>query len=584
MRGIFFFNKHKDDRADHYRFSVFSLRHVLALFLALIFSLSPRSPGRQVLPQTMRQEIPLSFANAEVKVGDRLFFETRFSEYFFENNQGELNHPPRDGDTVVNEIPLATGGSLRGPFRGLSINCRQCHLGDDLIGKYRFAGRTYCDFSRRSTVPGRSDEAMTTVRNATLMPDIMLARDGPSFFHFDGEFVTIEDLTVDTITGRNFGWLPTEAAIARAHIARVIREDNGSNPRWVVDRHFRGLSYRKVLLGVDPDIPERLRLPENYRLNVESASDDEILSAIGNLIRAYVESLRFGTDHTFRSFGSPYDMFLEKNHLPGEPEIAETPNAYARRLLRRVKGMSNFKWVSDSDAKFQLHDQAFAFGPEELRGLKLFLARSGAMTKHGGNCSACHVPPRFSDFRFHNDGVAQIEYDSIFGEGAFSRLQFPRLGERNSNFDHWLPPSPAHPNASGRCRAVATADHPGYTDIGLWNVYANPDIPKPQEALTKTLCTKMSRPKSCSPEALLPQTIALFKTPTVRDLGQSAPYLHTGSLDTIEAVLKFYTRASTLARKGELLNASPEMRDIRIDASDFKSLAAFLRALNEDYH
>lgn len=34
---------------------------------------------------------PLSFADTEVKVGDRLFFETRFAQYFFARNARKIN-------------------------------------------------------------------------------------------------------------------------------------------------------------------------------------------------------------------------------------------------------------------------------------------------------------------------------------------------------------------------------------------------------------------------------------------------------------------------------------------------------------
>ncbi len=35
-----------------------------------------------------------------------------------------------------------------------------------------------------------------------------------------------------TLTGRNFGWAPEQHAQAVAHIARVIREDNGTKPKF----------------------------------------------------------------------------------------------------------------------------------------------------------------------------------------------------------------------------------------------------------------------------------------------------------------------------------------------------------------
>src|SRR5205807_2639192 len=115
-----------------------------------------------------------------------------------------------------------------------------CHLGDDFIASRPLAGRTYVDFSRRSPIPARSDGLISTPRNSPSMVDFGLPREAPVLLHFDGEFATAEDLTIATFTGRNFGWLPNEALLAVKHIARVIREDNGANPRRVLDPNGKG--------------------------------------------------------------------------------------------------------------------------------------------------------------------------------------------------------------------------------------------------------------------------------------------------------------------------------------------------------
>ena len=86
-----------------------------------------------------------------------------------------------------------------------------------------------------------------------------------------------------------------------------------------------------------------------------------------------------------------------------------------------------------------------------------------------------------------------------------------------------------------------------------------------------------------SDETLLPQTVALFKTPSLRGLAFSGPYLHTGRKDTLEEVIAFYLRMSNLARAGKLRNAAPELSGIFLTEEDIEPLAAFLRSLNEDY-
>lgn len=511
-----------------------------------------------------------------VLVGDRLFRESRFAQFFFAHCHGDVNAVLREGDAVVDELPVAGGAPRGGPNRGRSMSCRQCHLGDDLLLEDPLAGRTYCDFSRLSPIPRRSDGRTLTERNSPLMVNVDFPRTVPQLLHFDGEFAGLDDLVIETLTGRNFGWLFEEVPAAVAHIAKVVREDEGQDPRLVTYARGGGIPYRAVMLGTDPEIPPALRLSETYRLDVTTASDDRVLHAVAGFIRAYVDSLRFGTQNTGRESKSPYDVFLEKNALPRAPRAGESGVAYARRLALLVERRKPVVWVTADDGELELHEQEFRFGERELQGLRIFFG--------AGNCVACHHPPQFTDYRLHNNGVSQATYDAVFGRGAFAALEVPGLAARNARFDAYLPPSPGHPHATARFRTAPAAAHPGHADLGVWNIFANPDVPKPQTALTRILCAEGGvAPQGCRPATVLPLTIALFKTPSVRDLGQSNPYFHSGTKDTIEDVLRFYVATSDLARAGKLRNGAPEMARVHVAAADIAPLAAFLRALNEDY-
>ena len=528
----------------------------------------------------------LSFDNAEVRLGDRLFFETRFAQFYFAQAKGDSNATLPAGDPLMDKVPVALGEDLPGPFAGQGINCRQCHLGSDFLPDRLRAGRTYGDFTRRSPIPPRGDGQVVTSRNSPLMIDLGIPREVPELFHFDGEFVSHEDVIRDTLVGRNMGWLPNEQEIAKKHIAKIIREDEGMNPRHIRYADGKGIPYRVVLAGESPTLLHQ-EIPAQYRIDVMNASDDEILDAIAVLMHAYMDSLRFGTNNTFRKSASPYDLFLKKNDLPAAPNPGEPAADYADRLLKELNSRIGFAWVDDRDDRFALHEQSFQFGPTEFIGLRTFLTRAGdAKKKQGvGNCVACHPPPRFTDFSLHNTGVSQIEYDAIFQDGAFAALKVPGLSERNANFDAYLPPSAKHPNASGRFRSIPEREKPGRTDLGVWNVFANPDLPKPQAALRTILCAPSGpAPGDCREEEVLPLTLGYFKTPSIRDLGQSEPYFHTGGVDTVDEALAFYRTVSDLARAGKLRNGSPEIAQVQLGDRDQVALVAFLRSLNEDYH
>jgi cytochrome c peroxidase len=233
---------------------------------------------------------------------------------------------------------------------------------------------------------------------------------------------------------------------------------------------------------------------------------------------------------------------------------------------------------SDHCAKCHGDDAMGRRKKPSLRSDRVQKATDGS--QHAGNCAACHVAPDFTDFQFYNNGAAQEEYDAANGAGAFALLAIPNLAERTANFDAYLPVSANHPNASERFRHAAVAGSPQFADLGLWNVYLNPDIPNPQADLSTLICANV---QNCTVDQGLPTTIAKFKTPTLRDGEDSQPYFHNGSKAKFNDVVEFYIRSSQLAHQGALRNAPLEFNGMSISEDDVNALVAFLMSLTEDY-
>lgn len=511
-------------------------------------------------------------------LGERIFLDTRFAEYFAQHMTG-VNQPLTTGDPVVQQVNTLNG-PLPGPFAGQAINCRSCHFVTEFQGVAGAGNRTYADFTSRSPIPRIIGGFDHTPRNTMQMVGTMQPHSGPTFFHFDGEFATAGDLVKGTLIGRNFGWAPNQYQQAVAHIALIIRQDDGSSD--LAKERSGGLSYSQMFLG-DSSVPSAYRIPAQYRLDVQNATDDQVVNAICNAVAAYMQGLLFKQDEFGRYIGSPYDAFLRKNRLPTQPQGGETVVQYNQRLYQIVLGLNNPVYVGPQDGSFQYHSQAFAFGPSELQGLKIFLkAAPGAVdgSQHAGNCAACHTAPDFTDFKFHNTGVSQEEYDNANGSGAFMALTIPTLSVRNQNYDAYLPATTQNPNASERFRHAAEVGHPEFADLGLWNVYLNPDMPSPQANIKSFVC---ANGKDCSVDQGLGSTVAQFKTPTLRDLEDSAPYFHNGSKDTFADVVNFYISMSQLARQGALRNPPPEFQGMSLSQSDADALTAFLKSLTEDY-
>ncbi len=531
---------------------------------------------------------------AEEAVGERLFLETRFAQAFKASldNGGDLNDP-NIVDRVVETVQTLGAPIDPGPFKGLSMNCRACHLVDDVLDAPGGGMRAYTDFARRSPLPARADGKTVAVRNSPPLVNSALDRPGGVLFHSDAEFNSMEELVPATFTGRNFGWLPGERAQAIAHIARVVRSDDGTRD---LAKEFDSTPFRTLFEGTDASIPEEFRLTSEFRTTIDSATDQEVFDAVVTVVAAYVNGLLFSqTEDSGALIRSPFDVFLETNGLPQTPDPNESPLDYSRRLLQLIntrESAGTLRFVTSNpnrtDGQFQFHTQPFSFGAQELAGLKMFLAEPATLPASLaelaagkiGNCIACHAAPTFTDFKAHNTGTTQKEYDEIpgHGDGAFRNLAIPTLAARTPDD---LPATEQHPTAGERFRAVPAAGTT-LTDLGLWNIFANPDMPEPQDKIRNILCEN-EQPCSVSHSDLLNRVIARFKTPSLRDLGHSAPFMHNGQFDTLDDVLEFYREVSDLAREGNLRNGADQLRQIALRETDVAPLAAFLKALDEDY-
>jgi hypothetical protein len=96
-----------------------------------------------------------------------------------------------------------------------------------------------------------------------------------------------------------------------------------------------------------------------------------------------------------------------------------------------------------------------------------------------------------------------------------------------------------HPTATESFRSIPLLANPALTDLGVWNIFLNPDMPNPQAKIRTILCDE-HLPAACPADnVLLDEAIARFKTPGLRDLGHSAPYMHNGQLDTLDNAVGF---------------------------------------------
>ncbi|MFQ5733171.1 MAG: cytochrome-c peroxidase, partial [Planctomycetaceae bacterium] len=71
------------------------------------------------------------------------------------------------------------------------------------------------------------------------------------------------------------------------------------------------------------------------------------------------------------------------------------------------------------------------------------------------------------------------------------------------------------------------------------------------------------------------EDVGRFKTPTLRGVALTAPYMHDGSLKTLKDVIEFYNR-------GGIKNParSRRMQPLKLSKQEVAQLVAFLKALS----
>lgn len=171
----------------------------------------------------------------------------------------------------------------------------------------------------------------------------------------------------------------------------------------------------------------------------------------------------------------------------------------------------------------------------------------------------------------------QKQFQLIFGGGASLQhiaeaiAAFERtIVSQNSAFDKYvLGDSKAMDEAAvrgmalfkGKARCVLCHNGPNFTDNQFHNLGV-PQVGSLKEDLGRYTVTKQERDKGA------------FKTPTLRSIVETAPYMHDGVFKTLEEVVDFKNGGG-----GANANLSSLMKPLNLTAEEKADLIAFLKAL-----
>ena len=275
----------------------------------------------------------------------------------------------------------------------------------------------------------------------------------------------------------------------------------------------------------------REQFKKAYNVELEKLSRAEVVNLVARAIADFMRTLN-------SPMNSPYDQFVKLNKLEAALANGESIQEFSKRGLAKISELEQAKTLRLTKG----------FDRTALAGLKIFFDPAT------GNCVTCHAPPLFTNNLFHNLGISQIEYDQIHGAGKFATLNIPGAAEAVRPTTQW--------------REIPISSKPENVDLGYWN-FVN-------------LKTSVLRRANESDEQFLPRMIGTFKTPGLRHLASTYPYMHNGAYTTLTDAINEIRRLSEMARAGEIRAADEELKKIKLTEADITALIVFLNTLNED--
>ncbi len=191
--------------------------------------------------------------------------------------------------------------------------------------------------------------------------------------------------------------------------------------------------------------------------------------------------------------------------------LAKSIAAYERLLL---PGPSRFdlyvKCVIEDDQK-----KMDALTRDEVAGLRLFIGKA--------QCINCHNGPLFTNNEFHNTGVLS---------------------------------SPGELPSMGRVSGVRVARADPFNCLGLFNDAANQE------------CAELRFTRTGD------ELIGTHKVPSLRNVAETGPYMHSGQLNNLVQVIEQYNRAPTA------MIGHNEAKPLGLSIKERRQLEAFLHALS----
>jgi cytochrome c peroxidase len=246
-------------------------------------------------------------------------------------------------------------------------------------------------------------------------------------------------------------------------------------------------------------------------------------------------------------FGDAFDCMDSDEQKAVTRVLVNFGKAVAAYEFTLVSTSSPFdRWIADLKAGNE--ERSTAISPEAKEGARLFVGKAG--------CSDCHNTPLLSDSKFHNAAVLQA------GPAVPTEADCP---------------------AGGVCDCAPQTDtHAGPTNCIPWGAYDG--IAKLQKNAFRRDGVWSDDPTDASRMAFVSMTldrklIGGYRTPSLRNVALTAPYMHTGGLATLAEVVAHYNKGGEINAPGA---PAAQIKPLYLDTREENALVEFLKSLTSD--
>ncbi|MFS1526191.1 cytochrome-c peroxidase [Microbulbifer sp. 2304DJ12-6] len=197
--------------------------------------------------------------------------------------------------------------------------------------------------------------------------------------------------------------------------------------------------------------------------------------------------------------------------------------AYERKLQLHPARFDRFVGQLQRDNK-NIQLLADLMSEDEVAGMRLFMGRA--------NCASCHNGPLFTNYEFHNIGAPEADPENV---------------------------------DLGRYVGVKLLQHDAFTCLSAQSDAGADD------------CQEMRFLKKQGKEL-----VGAFKTPTLRNVAHTGPYMHAGQFSTLEQVLAHYNSPAPPYYDPGQHPSRPhfDILPLGLDELQIKQLIAFLQTLS----